>query len=150
MRDICSCIRRAARVRSEEFESFPRPFMRMRKIKASVVKFTTPQLDNSAQLNFIVRKIDDIEKYAADRQEGKRLNSEPGNKYVCTIPPLTVYMIRSTVQFLLFLGLYIIMYSRFKQSHLYRLLYNTRTHMSCSMCLMPLMLLYAILAPHDS
>lgn len=73
-----------ARVRSEEFESFFRLFIQSTRGRAhaedqspSVVKITTPTLllDNTAQLSStltpFVRKIDDIEKYAADKQEGK-------------------------------------------------------------------------------
>lgn len=66
-----------ARVRSEEFESFFRLFIQSTRGRAhaedqspSVVKITTPpQL--SSTLTPFVRKIDDIEKYAADKQEGK-------------------------------------------------------------------------------
>lgn len=73
------------------FHSKPVP-SRMRKIKASVVKITQPLLNNnttqisSAQLNSNVCKIEDIEKYAADKRKA-------GNKYVCTqFPPLCLFI----------------------------------------------------------
>lgn len=65
----------------------------MPKIKARTVSWKSqPLLDNTAQLNSnAVRKIDDIEKYAADMQEGKQAKLRAGNKYVCTIPSLSLY-----------------------------------------------------------
>lgn len=67
----------------------------MRKIKARSVSWKSQPLlllDNTAQLNSnAVRKIDDIEKYAADMQEGKQAKLRAGNKYVCTIPSLSLY-----------------------------------------------------------
>lgn len=65
----------------------------MPKIKARTVSWKSqPLFDNTAQLNSnAVRKIDDIEKYAADMQEGKQAKLRAGNKYVCTIPSLSLY-----------------------------------------------------------
>lgn len=131
--------------------------------RSKPVKITTPaQLNSNA-----VRSQDRWHRKIRSRQARSRLNSELETS-MCVQFPHSLYMIRSSVQFLLFLDYILLCIHVFKQSHLplalilalwhqranhprgcftYVSKTITRTHMSWSMCAM-LTLSNTLFFPH--